>query len=100
MWFLLSAHCRHEVAEAAGVISQSFGVDEVDRHNILFKKVLAELYYYTLFHLITIKYVMKEYPPSEEELRALRNGEVCFSFKLMQYIPYVSQHFPCVHGCL
>lgn len=35
---------RHEVAEAAGVISQSFGVDEGDRHNVLFKKVSESVY--------------------------------------------------------
>ena len=30
---------RHEIAEAAGLISQAFGTEEVDRHIVLFKKV-------------------------------------------------------------
>ena len=30
---------RHEVAEAAGLISHSFGVEDVDKHIVLFKKV-------------------------------------------------------------
>ncbi|XP_019852148.1 PREDICTED: sperm-associated antigen 7 homolog isoform X1 [Amphimedon queenslandica] len=45
----------HEVAETAGVIAYSFGSEEVDRHVVLFKK---------------------EHAPSDEELHALRNGEV------------------------
>nr|CAF04077.1 sperm associated antigen [Suberites domuncula] len=48
----------HDIAEANGLISHSFGTEEVDRHLVLFKK---------------------EYPPSEDELQALRNGE--------EYIP-------------
>ena len=30
---------RHEIAEAAGLISQAFGTEEVNRHIVLFKKV-------------------------------------------------------------
>ena len=32
---------RHEIAEAAGLISQAFGTEEVDRHIVLFKKVIV-----------------------------------------------------------
>lgn len=33
------ASSRHEVAEAAGLISHSFGVEDVDKYIMLFKKV-------------------------------------------------------------
>ena len=51
----LCVPCRHEVAEVAGLLSFSFGTEGQDRHTVLFRK---------------------EAPPSEEELQALRNGEV------------------------
>lgn len=35
---------RHEIAEAAGLISQAFGTEEVDRHIVLFKKVHVSLH--------------------------------------------------------
>lgn len=44
----------HDVAEIAGLTTFSFGEDEVDRYVMLFKK---------------------EFPPSDEELEAYRNGE-------------------------
>lgn len=44
----------HDVAEIAGLTTFSFGEDEVDRYVMLFKK---------------------EFPPSDEELDAYRNGE-------------------------
>jgi len=44
----------HDVAEIAGLTTFSFGEDEVDRFVMLFKK---------------------EFPPSDEELEAYRNGE-------------------------
>jgi hypothetical protein len=45
----------HEVADIAGLASFSFGVDEVDRYVMLWKK---------------------EHAPTDDELTALRNGEV------------------------
>ncbi|XP_054273319.1 sperm-associated antigen 7 [Macrosteles quadrilineatus] len=44
----------HDVAEVAGLMAQSFGEEGVDRYIILFKK---------------------EFPPSEDEITTLRNGE-------------------------
>ncbi|XP_058970692.2 sperm-associated antigen 7 homolog [Pocillopora verrucosa] len=44
----------HDVAEIAGLTTFSFGEDEVDRYVMLFKK---------------------EFPPSDEELEAYRNGQ-------------------------
>ncbi|XP_068753447.1 sperm-associated antigen 7 homolog [Montipora capricornis] len=44
----------HDVAEIAGLTTFSFGEDEIDRYVMLFKK---------------------EFPPSDEELEAYRNGE-------------------------
>ena len=32
--------CRHEVAEAAGVVTYSFGMEGEDKHMVLFKKVI------------------------------------------------------------
>lgn len=45
---------RHDVAEVAGMTAYSFGEEDVDRHIIVFKR---------------------EYPPTEDELATLRNGE-------------------------
>lgn len=45
---------RHEIAEDAGMLAYSFGEEEVDRYIMVFKK---------------------DYPPSEDELNALRNGQ-------------------------
>ena len=42
---------RHEIAEAAGLISQAFGTEEVDRHIVLFKKVTWKRFH-MLAHLI------------------------------------------------
>uniref|UniRef100_A0A1B6G1H1 R3H domain-containing protein n=1 Tax=Cuerna arida TaxID=1464854 RepID=A0A1B6G1H1_9HEMI len=44
----------HDVAEVAGMTAQSFGIEGVDRYIMLFKK---------------------EYPPSDDELTTLRNGQ-------------------------
>lgn len=44
----------HDVAEVAGMTAYSFGEEDVDRHIIVFKR---------------------EYPPTEDELATLRNGE-------------------------
>ncbi|XP_014280169.1 sperm-associated antigen 7 homolog [Halyomorpha halys] len=44
----------HEVAEESGLTAHSFGKDGIDRYIMIFKK---------------------EYPPSEDELAVLRNGE-------------------------
>lgn len=38
VYFSTRVH-SHEIAEAAGLISQAFGTEEVDRHIVLFKKV-------------------------------------------------------------
>ncbi|CAK8678626.1 sperm-associated antigen 7 homolog [Clavelina lepadiformis] len=45
----------HEMAEEAGLTSQAFGVEEHDRHVMLFKK---------------------DHPPSEEEIDAYKRGEI------------------------
>lgn len=39
VFFVCGLSCRHEVAETAGLISHSFGVDDDDKYIILFKKV-------------------------------------------------------------
>ncbi|XP_050054538.1 SCAN domain-containing protein 3 isoform X1 [Aphis gossypii] len=44
----------HEIAEDAGMLAYSFGEEEVDRYIMIFKK---------------------DFPPSEDELNALRNGQ-------------------------
>ena len=60
----------HEIAETAGLLAHSFGEDEVDRYVMLFKKVCRD-------HLVlTMMYLSQEYAPSDEELQALRKGEV------------------------
>lgn len=45
---------RHEISEDAGMLAYSFGEEEVDRYIMVFKK---------------------DFPPSEDELNALRNGQ-------------------------
>lgn len=37
--FLVGCLCSHELAETAGLLAYSFGVEEVDRHIMVFKKV-------------------------------------------------------------
>ncbi|XP_025418953.1 sperm-associated antigen 7-like, partial [Sipha flava] len=44
----------HEISEDAGMLAYSFGEEEVDRYIMVFKK---------------------DFPPSEDELNALRNGQ-------------------------
>ena len=44
----------HEIADVAGLTAHSFGIEDVDRHIIIYKK---------------------EAVPSEDELAALRRGE-------------------------
>lgn len=44
----------HEIAEDAGMLAHSFGEEEVDRYIMIFKK---------------------DFPPTEDELNALRNGQ-------------------------
>jgi hypothetical protein len=51
---VLGTCSSHDVAEVAGLTSQSFGEEGVDRYIMLFKK---------------------EFPPSEDEIATLRNGE-------------------------
>lgn len=45
---------RHDVSEIAGLNAFSFGIEDVDRHTIVYKK---------------------EFTPNEDELNALRKGE-------------------------
>jgi hypothetical protein len=44
----------HDVSEIAGLNAFSFGIEDVDRHTVVYKK---------------------EFSPSEDELNALRKGE-------------------------
>ena len=44
----------HDVAEIAGLNAYSFGIEDVDRHTVIYKK---------------------EFAPNEDELNALRKGE-------------------------
>lgn len=46
--------CRRDVADIAGLTTYAFGTEDVDRHVMVFKK---------------------EYPLTENELDAYRNGE-------------------------
>lgn len=46
--------CRHDVAQIAGLIAMSFGVEDVDRYIVVYKK---------------------ERGPCEDEVFARRNGE-------------------------
>ncbi|CAG2177157.1 unnamed protein product [Oppiella nova] len=47
-------NARHDVSDIAGLNAYSFGIEDVDRHTIVYKK---------------------EFTPSEDELNALRKGE-------------------------
>lgn len=46
--------CRHDVAQIAGLTAMSFGMEDLDRYIVVYKK---------------------EYAPSEDEIFARRNGE-------------------------
>ena len=45
---------RHDVSEIAGLNAFSFGIEDVDRHTVVYKK---------------------EFTPSDDELNALKKGE-------------------------
>lgn len=61
----------HDVAEIAGLISYSFGTEEIDKYTILYKKVTT-----IIISNDNVNNMLQEYPPSEQELHKLKYGEV------------------------
>lgn len=55
---------RHDVVEVAGLTAMSFGEEGVDRYIVVYKK---------------------DYPPSDDEILARRNGEVWSEEKAKEY---------------